>query len=126
MEAPHLAEELAVAVEHGHRAVEVVGVGHVLVVAEPGPAVLQVHVQHVGGPAELGLDPGLVVHDAHDVGLVAAERYRLQVPRVLLLAGEVQLVPVQELAGYAVAHHLVVIELRALQGQLLPVLGMEG
>lgn len=129
MEPAHLGVQFLVALQHGHRAVQVVGVGDVLVLAEPGPAVLQVHVQHVGGGAELLHDLGLEVHHPHDVGLVAPVRHRLQVLVVLLLAGELQQVPVQKLTRYSVLHDRVVpglVQVRVRRLDLLPVVGPEG
>lgn len=61
IESTNLGEELLVTIQHGHGAVEVVGVGDIFIIAESGSTMLQVHVQHVGGPTELLHHFGLVV-----------------------------------------------------------------
>lgn len=73
METSDFAEQLFVAIKHGHSAIEVIWEGDVFVLAEPRPTVFEIDIEHVGGPAELLHYFGLVVDDAHDVGLVAAE-----------------------------------------------------
>lgn len=122
IESTNLGEELLVTIQHGHGAVEVVGVGDIFIIAESGSTMLQVHVQHVGGPTELLHHFGLIVQHPHNVILVAAVLNRFNVFLVLFFVRKVKRISVQELPGLLVPNHhdLISIIVGMRVGDLLP------
>lgn len=127
-ETPHLLIQLLVSTQHGHHAVEIIRIGNILIVAEPGPAVLQIYISGMRHRTKLLAMLRNNVMSAYNVGFVLAKLYRLNIELIILFAEEVESISIIEHAVNTIPdNHVLLVRslMHLLAGHFFKILGID-